>query len=195
MNHRLLSVSRAIHVYLSIVLLLVLVFFAITGITLNRAELFTGEPDVRTETLDSLPALPRDAQNRIVASEQLQDFLRERFGIRLARAVLSYEDEFLIVDYQAPGRAMLLELDQELDEGYFESTDFGLIAALNDLHKGRNVDVLLTWLIDISGVVLVVFALAGLVLLLPNRRRFRKVLRYSAVALVILTVGYFLGAA
>src|SRR5690606_816157 len=113
MNHRLLSVSRTIHVYLSIVLLLVLVFFAVTGITLNRAELFTGEPQVRTETLESLPELPRDAQNRIVESEQLEDFLRQRFGIRMAQAVLSYEDEFLIVDYQAPGRALLLELDQE----------------------------------------------------------------------------------
>ncbi|HWK55655.1 MAG TPA: PepSY-associated TM helix domain-containing protein [Hyphomicrobiales bacterium] len=193
MNPKFVSISRTIHVYLSIALLLALVFFAITGITLNNATLMTGQPSTSSETLDTLPDLPRDADGRIIESEPLKRFLRERFGVRLDRAVLSYEDEILVVDYQAPGRMVLVEIDQELGEAFVESTDFGLVAFLNDLHKGRNVDLLWDWLIDISGVLLVIFSLAGLVLLLPNKRRFRKVLRYSAVGLVLLSVGYLLG--
>ncbi|MDR2212399.1 MAG: PepSY-associated TM helix domain-containing protein, partial [Pseudomonadales bacterium] len=49
-NRTLLQWSRTIHIYLSIALLTSLVFFALTGITLNHATLFGAEPTVvRTE--------------------------------------------------------------------------------------------------------------------------------------------------
>lgn len=193
MNRHALNVSRTIHVYLSLALLLVLVFFALTGITLNHAARLSAEPEVSSQQLDTLPDLPRDADDRIIASPQLARFARDTFGVRLEHADLRYEDEFLIIDYQAPGRAVLLEVDQELNEVFAESTDFGVVALLNDLHKGRHVDLLWSWLIDLSGVLLVVFSLAGLVLLLPNKRRFRKVLMYSIAGIGVMGAGYWLG--
>lgn len=192
MNRQVLSLSRTIHVYLSLALLLVLVFFSITGITLNNAAVLTAEPEVTTLTLDTLPALPRDDAGRISASPEFAAFARE-YGIRLEHATLVREDGFLVVDYQAPGKAVLLEIDPELNEAIVETTHFGLIAVLNDLHKGRHVDVIFSWLIDISGVLLVVFSLAGLMLLLPNKRRFRQVLAYSGAGMALLGAGYWLG--
>jgi hypothetical protein len=191
-NRQLLTVSRTVHVYLSLVLLLVLIFFAVTGITLNNAALLTASPDVTTTVLDELPELPRNADNQIVASPELDRFLRQQLGIRMRHALMSYEEQFLIVDYQTPGKATLVEIDQELNEAVVETTRFGLIAVLNDLHKGRHVDVVVSWLIDISGVILVLFSLAGLVLLLPNKRRLQKVVCYSGAVLIILGAGYYL---
>lgn len=188
-----LTVSRTVHVYLSLALLLMLVFFAITGITLNNPTRFTGAAEVETLTLEELPELPRNADNQIIDSPELANFVREQFDIRLDLATLSHEDEFLIIDYQAPGHATVLEIDQELNEAVVERTDFGLVAMLNDLHKGRHVDVLWSWLIDISGVLTVIFSIAGLVLLLPNQRRLKKVLVYSAVGIAVLSLGYYLG--
>jgi hypothetical protein len=194
MIHRsVLTVSRTIHVYLSLALLLMLVFFAITGITLNNPAQFSGDAEVENVTLTQLPALPRNEDNQIVASPQLANFVREQFGIRLALATISYEEEFLIVDYQAPGHATVLEIDQESNEALAEHTDYGLIATLNDLHKGRHADVIWSWLIDISGVLTVLFSVAGLILLLPNQRRLQRVLLYSAVGCVMLGGGYYLG--
>jgi hypothetical protein len=192
-NRSLLTVSRSIHVYLSLALLLMLVFFALTGITLNNPTRFAAEAEVDTTMLAELPALPRNAQGQIIESPELAAFVREQFGIRLALATLSHEDEFLIIDYQAPGHATLLEIDQQLNEALAEHTDYGLIAMLNDLHKGRHVDVLWSWLIDLSGVLTVLFSLAGLILLLPNQRRLQKVLVYSAVGIAVLGLGYYLG--
>jgi uncharacterized protein len=192
MNRQLLSVSRAVHVYLSLALLLVLVFFSITGITLNNAAALTAEPEVTLETLEKLPDLPRNEEGQILKSPEFAAFARQQFGIRLEHAMLAYEDGFLIVDYQAPGKVVLLEIDQQTNEATIERTDFGLIAVLNDLHKGRHVDVMFSWLIDISGVILVVFSLAGLVLLFPNKRRLQKVLAYSTAGIAVLGVGYYL---
>lgn len=192
MNRQLLSASRTIHVYMSLALLLVLVFFSVTGITLNNAAALTGEPEVSLVTLDTLPDLPRDATDQIIVSPEFDAFARP-LGIRLEHATLTYEDGFLVVDYQAPGKAVLLEIDQELNAAIIESTDFGVIAVLNDLHKGRHVDVIFSWLIDISGVLVVVFSLAGLVLLFPNKRRLRQVLAYSAAGIALLGAGYWLG--
>ncbi|MDC0598230.1 PepSY-associated TM helix domain-containing protein [Gammaproteobacteria bacterium] len=191
-NRQLLNWSRIIHVYFSIALMLVLIFFSITGITLNNAEILTGNPEVTTLTLNELPDLPRNDDNRITASPELERFVKAEFGIRLKHAEVSYEDEFLVIDYQAPGKATLVEIDQEFGEAFVESTNFGLIAVLNDLHKGRDVDIIFSWLIDISGILLVLFSLAGFILLLPNKRRFRKVSLYSVVGIIILTASYLL---
>ena len=57
-NRNLVNWSRAVHVYLSIALLIILIFFSITGITLNHAESMVGEPQTEIITLDSLPNLP-----------------------------------------------------------------------------------------------------------------------------------------
>jgi uncharacterized protein len=191
-SRHLLAWSRAIHVYLSIVLLLVLVFFALTGITLNHAAGLTGDPIVSTRALDNLPALPRDADGNIVASPALEHLLRSEFGVRLSLATLRQDGEFLIVDYQVPGAAALIEIDQAANVATMERTDYGVIALLNDLHKGRHVDVVWSALIDLSGALLVLFALAGFVLLLPNKRRFNQVLRYSLMGLLVTAAGYWL---
>lgn len=194
MVHRsLLSASRTIHVYLSLALLLMLVFFAITGITLNNPDRFTSEATTETATLNAPPDLPRNDDDQIIESPELAAWLRQQFGIRLELATVSHEDDFLVIDYQAPGSVTVLEIDQTLDEAVVEHTDYGVVSMLNDLHKGRHADVLWSWLIDISGVLTVLFSLAGLVLLLPNQRRLKKVLAYSAGGIAVLSLGYYLG--
>lgn len=192
-NRKLVGWSRAVHVYLSIVLLIVLVFFAITGITLNNAALLSGEPEVTTTVIDTLPQLPRDEENQITSSPELKAYMQKEFGINLKHASVVYEDEFLIIDYQAPGKATLIEIDQGINEVFVEETHFGLIAILNDLHKGRHVDIIINWLIDISAGILILFSLAGFILLLPNKRRFKKVFTYTSLCLAILSLGYYMG--
>jgi len=191
-NRNLVNWSRTIHVYLSIVLLIVLVFFSITGITLNHAELMVAEPQTEVRTLDNLPVLPLDDNGMIFDSPELAAYVRDEFGIRLEFADLTIAEPFVTIEYDGPGYQALVEIDQELGEIYAESTDYGLVAVLNDLHKGRYTHIVWNALIDISGIILVIFSLAGFVLLLPNKFRFRKVLKYSVVGIVISVAAYFI---
>ena len=190
-NRNLVNWSRTVHVYLSIALLIVLVFFSITGITLNHAALMVAEPQTEVRTLDSLPTLPLDDNGMITNSPELAAYVRDEFGIRLEFAELIIEEPFVTIEYDGPGYQALVEIDQELGEVYAESTDYGLVAVLNDLHKGRYTHIVWNALIDISGIILVIFSLAGFVLLLPNKYRFRKVVKYSVVGIVISVVAYF----
>ena len=191
-NRNLVNWSRTIHVYLSIALLIVLVFFSITGITLNHAELMVAEPQTEVRTLDNLPVLPLDDNGMIFDSPELAAYVRDEFGIRLEFADLTIAEPFVTIEYDGPGYQALVEIDQELGEIYAESTDDGLVAVLNDLHKGRYTHIVWNALIDISGIILVIFSLAGFVLLLPNKFRFRKVLKYSVVGIVISVAAYFI---
>jgi len=191
-NRNLVNWSRTIHVYLSIALLIVLVFFSITGITLNHAELMVAEPQTEVRTLDNLPVLPLDDNGMIFDSPELAAYVRDEFGIRLEFAGLTIAEPFVTIEYDGPGYQALVEIDQELGEIYAESTDYGLVAVLNDLHKGRYTHIVWNALIDISGIILVIFSLAGFVLLLPNKFRFRKVLKYSVVGIVISVAAYFI---
>jgi hypothetical protein len=191
-NRNLVNWSRTIHIYLSIALLIVLVFFSITGITLNHAELMVAEPQTEVRTLDNLPVLPLDDNGMIFDSPELAAYVRDEFGIRLEFADLTIAEPFVTIEYDGPGYQALVEIDQELGEIYAESTDYGLVAVLNDLHKGRYTHIVWNALIDISGIILVIFSLAGFVLLLPNKFRFRKLLKYSVVGIVISVAAYFI---
>ena len=190
-NRNLVNWSRTVHVYLSIALLIVLVFFSITGITLNHAESMVAEPQTEVITLESLPDLPFDDNGMIADSPELADYVRDEFGIRLEFADLIIEQPFVTIEYDGPGLQALVEIDQELGEVYSETTRYGLIAVLNDLHKGRYTHVVWNALIDISAIILMIFSLAGLVLLLPNKYRFRNVAKYSLIGIIISTAAYF----
>ena len=192
-NRTVVNWSRTIHIYLSIILFVTLVFFSVTGITLNHVELFTAEPEITEITVDVLPVLPLDELGRIAPSPVLADFLSSEFDIDMAQVTLTQDDDFLFVDYRAPGSTVFIEIDLALAQAFGEKTDYGFIAILNDLHKARDTTVLWNWLLDISSVLLIVFSLAGFILLLPNNYRFKRVAAYSAAAMVLISIGYWLG--
>lgn len=48
-------------------------------------------------------------------------------------------------------------------------TDYGWVARLNDLHKGRHSGEAWKWLIDASALLMLVFILSGVALLLPKK--------------------------
>ena len=76
------------------------------------------------------------------------------------------------IRYRKPGYAA--DLTFSLSDARYElvTTQQGwFFGILNDLHKGRYADTSWKWVIDVSGILLVVMALAGIVLQLMLRRR------------------------
>lgn len=192
-NRNLVKWSRTIHIYLSIVLLITLVFFSVTGITLNHVDIFTAEPKINEIRVDNLPDFPLDAAGQIALSSDLSVFLQKEFSVDINQATVTSDGDFLFVDLRKPGATVFIEIDQALGEALGEKTSYGFIAMLNDLHKARDTDALWPWLLDISSILLIIFSLAGLVLLLPNTNRFKRVAAYSTVAIILISIGYWLG--
>lgn len=143
-----------------------LVFFSVTGITLNHPDWFSAGGS----TGFSAAALPAgwmadfegagDADRLAMLTAELD----ERWGLGLPRNIDADEVEW-VLDYQRPGGLGTVVLDLESGELSYEETSDGFVALVNDLHKGRHAGAAWGALIDIVSLVCLVFALTGLVLL------------------------------
>ena len=76
---------------------------------------------------------------------------------------------------------------------FFEHTDYGWWALMNDLHKGRNTSVFWGWIIDITSVLCIVFALSGFILAMPQRR-FNRTLSVSLTVTLAMIITLILWA-
>ena len=75
------------------------------------------------------------------------------------------EDQQLTVSFKAPGYAADTFIDRATGRYDLTVTSNGIVAVLNDLHKGRDAGPAWAWLIDASAVLLTLVSLSGLLLL------------------------------
>ncbi|MBY5991486.1 PepSY-associated TM helix domain-containing protein [Ferrimonas balearica] len=183
--------SRALHIYVSMSLLLVVLFFALTGITLNRPHWFVGEPQRADSVLTLPPALLAPQTLKSPMGEQaLLDELRYQGGLKGQASPLQIytevEDGELVegevtLDFKGPGYDASVYIDLLSDQAELSVTDYGTVAWLNDLHKGRNTGAAWHWFIDLSALLMVLFVLTGVVLLVPKRRTLRTAMGWTLV--------------
>lgn len=184
-NKSVLNYSRLIHVYVSMALLTLMVFFSITGITLNHPEWFADEQAEVEELELQIPEhlLVAEAQG------QLLDYLYKQTWFAGKRLQLERDEYELFISDKGPGRHLTLTLDLQTGEAFVESTNYGIWAKLNDLHKGRNSGALWRFIIDASALLMILFSITGLVLALAQRR-INKTLGLSLVTTLAVVLCY-----
>ena len=166
------SWSRWLHVYLSMLSFFVVLFFSVTGITLNHAAWFDGQ-QTETKRTGTLPAawvnVPDTARINKLAIVEL---LRSKYNLRGAVSEFEIQDDQCSVSFKGPGYSADAFINRK--DGTFELTELrlGLVAVLNDLHKGRDSGPGWSWVIDLSAGFLTLVSLSGLVMLffLKNKR-------------------------
>ena len=155
------SSLRWLHIYTSMVSLLVVLFFAATGVTLNHPDWLAGE---RTEEVTgTLPATWKTAKgiDWLVVAEHL----RAAHGVHGTVADRREDDREGSLTFRAPGYSADAFIDVR-DGSYKLTVSYqGAVGVLNDLHRGRDAGNAWAWLIDVSGVFLVFLSLTGLGLL------------------------------
>ena len=155
------TVLRWLHIYTSMVSLLVVLFFAATGVTLNHPDWLAGE---RTEELTgTLPAAWKTAKgiDWLVVAEHL----RTANGVHGTVADRREDDREGSLTFRAPGYSADAFIAVR-DGSYKLTTSYqGAVGVLNDLHRGRDAGSAWAWLIDASGLFLVFLSLTGLGLL------------------------------
>ena len=166
------SFSRGLHLYLSMLSFGVVLFFAVTGLTLNHADWFDGQA-VETKRPGILPAAwvstPDTARLKKL---EVVELLRSKYGVKGAVNEFLIEDDQCSVSFKGPGYSADAFINRQ--DGTFQLTEqrLGLVAVLNDLHKGRDSGKGWSWVIDVSAGFLTIVSLSGLVMLffLKNKR-------------------------
>lgn len=159
---------RWLHIYLSMLGFAAMMFFSLTGITLNHPTWFGGS---ETSVRDDRGRLPHhwlaDPVRRLEVVEQL----RSRHSLRGRVAEFEISEYDVMVVFKSPGYAADLFVDRETGDYTLTESASGLVGVMNDLHKGRDAGAAWSILIDVSAVVLTLFSLSGFGLLFYLKRR------------------------
>lgn len=186
--------SRLIHVYTSMIALVVVLFFAATGLTLNHPQWTFGDETNTTTVVGTFPfATELVADGGAVAGIDylsMAEYVRDEFGVVGSVDSFGETNGTGSIAFVNPGyRADLLF---DVDDGTFELDieQEGWVSVVNDMHKGRNTGGAWSWVIDISAGFLIVISLTGLVMqfFLKKRRRSAFVTAGAGVAITAVMV-------
>lgn len=159
------AVSRWLHLYLSMLCFLIVLFFAVTGLTLNHAEWFDGK-QVEKKFEGKLPVdWVNNADTSKIKKLEIVEFFRNKYGIKGYVSDFFIDDAQCSVSFKGPGYSADAFINRQ--DGSMQMTELhlGLFAVLNDLHKGRDSGKGWGWLIDVSAIFLTVVSLSGLLML------------------------------
>jgi hypothetical protein len=169
---QLFSLCRWLHIYISTALFTLLIFFSVTGITLNHADWFSSTDNTRLTTLTLPYHIQQQLDNQqLSAIADTQLWLTAELGLEAPRSVnTDWALGEITFDYPLPAGYVFASVFITDGVIEIESKRGSLLALLNDLHKGRHSGAGWSWLIDISALLICLFALTGLIILLQHKR-------------------------
>jgi uncharacterized protein len=182
--------SRLIHAYTSMICLALVLFFAVTGLTLNHPDWTFGADDTKTELHGTLPTDFKTPAG--VDWLRVAEFLRSKHSLRGEVGEHQVNGNEGTITFRGPGYAA--DGFFQVDTGAYDvnTTAHGLVAVMNDLHKGRDTRRSWNWLIDLSAIFLTVISLTGLVLQLFLKKRRRSTLIGAGVCLFVMVILYIM---
>ncbi|MCW3055733.1 MAG: peptidase [Chthonomonadales bacterium] len=140
--------------------LLVVLFFSVTGITLNHPEWSFGFKETKQEVSGVLPTGWKTAKGTDWLT--VADYLRQKHHVHGTVADRRDEDTEGSVSFKAPGYAADCFFDERSGAYRITILSQGPIGVLNDLHRGRDAGSAWSKLIDLSAIFLVLISLTGI---------------------------------
>lgn len=186
------KITRWLHTYLSMISLALVLFFGATGITLNHPSWTFGMNGSQDSITGTLPA--GLAANGTVDFLAVSQYMHDTHGVRGEATDYTADASQGSMSFKGPGYAADLFFDVDTGTYDLNVDQQGLLAVMNDLHKGRNTGGSWNWAIDVAGGLLVAVAVTGIGLqFFLKRRRARAYLvggvgTILSVILIVLTV-------
>jgi uncharacterized protein len=158
----------------SAIALLGLLFFAVTGITLNHAEGLESSQQQYSTVRKDIPApvvatlreeIRQYGEGEAEATEALGNWVREAYGLDTTHRLADWKADEILFTLERPGGDAWLKLDLAGGFAEYHLTSAGWVAYLNDLHKGRHTGGAWAWFIDLIAAACVIFAVTGFVIL------------------------------
>ncbi|WP_426702450.1 PepSY-associated TM helix domain-containing protein [Rhodanobacter sp. Col0626] len=146
-----------------------MLLFAVTGITLNHARQIEATPQVTHQKI-TLPVGLRamvggEDERKAVLPAEVAAWLDDTLQAHVADRAAEWSADEIYVSLPRPGGDGWLSIDRTSGAVEYELTRRGVIAYLNDLHKGRNAGAAWSWFLDVFALACLVFAITGLFLL------------------------------
>ena len=164
----------------------VVLFFSITGITLNHPTWVFGSKPHESSVTGVLPA--STMKGKEVDWLALSEYFRNVRGVHGAVSDKRLDNGDGSITYKGPG----YEADAffKVPSGTYRLSvqGQGFLGVINDLHKGRDVGRSWKWLIDLSAGFLILISLSGLTMQFFLRKRRRRAFTTATVGTVILAI-------
>ena len=130
-----------------------------------------GEPTVRRLTGHVDAAMVASAAGTTIDQAKIAAQLRTAHGITGAVSDFRVDDDQVTVTFKGPGYAADAVIDRKTARYDLTETRMGLVAILNDLHKGRDSGSVWATVIDVSAVLMMLLSITGLVLIFFLHKR------------------------
>jgi len=193
-KRRIAKFSRWLHIYLSMVSFVVVLFFSVTGVTLNHTDIFQGKTYTTEEKGKITVAWVNVKDTLEVAKLSIVEYLRNTNKVKGAVSDFRIDETQVSVTFKGPGYQADAFVNRETGEYELSKTQTGFVGFMNDLHKGRDTGKAWLWVIDVSAIFLIMVSLSGLMLLLfIKRKRITGLLLLAAGGLIIYLVYKFWG--
>jgi hypothetical protein len=180
--------ARTVHLYVTLIALALVLFFAVTGFLLNHED-WVGTDNPRTITrAGTLPAgMLGEPPDRLGVVE----LLRKEYGA--VGEVDSFEEEAdrLRVVFKRPGTRIDATIQRDDGQAEVVCETRGVVGLMLDLHRGKSTGRAWSLVIDAVCVALLVVATTGLVLWWHLKGRGRYGLAVIGLGLVLGIVIYF----
>jgi uncharacterized protein len=167
-QRHLLSLCRTVHVYLTMLGLGVILFFGLTGFTVNHEDWFGATRPVVANSSGQTPVnlLAKGDGLRIV------EHLRAAFHVTGAMTDFADEGASYSISFKDPGQLWEIEIEKASGKTRIHNEAYNLAAIVNNLHRGRYAGPAWSWIIDLSACCIALACATGLVLwlALPRRR-------------------------
>ncbi len=164
----------------------VVLFFSVTGITLNHPTWVFGSSPHETTVKGTLPASAITGTN--VDWLAVSEYFRNVRGVRGAVSDKRLDNGEGTITYKGPGYEA--DASFKAQSGDYELTvaGQGFLGVINDLHKGRDANRSWKWLIDVSAGFLTLVSLSGLTMQFFLRKRRRSAFAMVSVGTVIVAI-------
>ncbi|EAW28222.1 hypothetical protein ATW7_15879 [Alteromonadales bacterium TW-7] len=170
------STSRALHIYISTALFFLLILFCVSGIVLNHVDWIKNDKSNGqvTATIPAELVTKANAQLNTLPSlyPEIEAYLATQYSLTKVKSIeWEKEDALVMLDYPLPAGFAYAELDFTTGELNLDYQTGGFLSLIGDLHKGRYTGEVWSWVIDISAVLMIIFAITGMIILFQNKKK------------------------
>ncbi|CAM3007887.1 PepSY-associated TM helix domain-containing protein [Pseudoalteromonas distincta] len=170
------STSRALHIYISTALFFLLILFCVSGIVLNHVDWLKNDKNNGqvTATIPAELVTKANAQLNTLPTlyPEIEAYLAKQYSLTKVKSIeWEKEDALVMLDYPLPAGFAYAELDFTTGELNLDYQTGGFLSLIGDLHKGRYTGEVWSWVIDISAVLMILFAITGMIILFQNRKK------------------------
>ena len=184
--------SRWLHIYLSMFSFVIVLFFSVTGLTLNHLDWFP-EKEVLNELDGRLnPAWVNAADTAQVKKLEIVEFLRVSHQVKGQLNDFRIDELECSISFQGPGYTADVFVDRTKGSYHLSERSLGVIAWANDLHKGRDTGQGWKWVIDFSAIFMTVISITGLILLLFIKKKRANGLLWLVLGIGAIALFYFI---